>query len=128
MIATFREIVAVDFEFTALPGERPDPVCLVAHELHSGRRFRIWQDEFGPAPPYATGPDVLFVLCISRTWVLPGAQLAVAGTRARPLCRIPGPDQRPTDAGRLGSARRIGLLRARRHGREREEGNSESDR
>src|SRR6516165_2855696 len=61
MIATFREIVAVDFEFTALPGERPDPVCLVAHELHSGRRFRIWQDQFGPAPPYATGPDVLFV-------------------------------------------------------------------
>src|SRR6516225_635716 len=37
------------------------PVCLVAHELRSGRRFRIWQDQFGPAPPYATGPDVLFV-------------------------------------------------------------------
>jgi hypothetical protein len=58
---TFREIVAVDFEFTALPGERPGPVCLVAHELHSGRRFRVFQGEFGPAPPYATGKDVLFV-------------------------------------------------------------------
>jgi hypothetical protein len=57
----FREIVAVDFEFAVTPGNRPEPVCLVAHELRSGRRFRIWQDQFEPAPPYATGPDVLFV-------------------------------------------------------------------
>ena len=61
MLDAFREIVVVDFEFTTFPGERPGPVCLVAHELRSGRRFRIWQDKFGPAPPYATGPDVLFV-------------------------------------------------------------------
>jgi hypothetical protein len=40
----YREIVAVDFEFTALSGERPSPVCLVAHELRSGRRFRVFQD------------------------------------------------------------------------------------
>lgn len=57
----FREVVAVDFEFTAPPGERPRPVCLVAHELVSGRRYRIWCDQFGAAPPYATGDDVLFV-------------------------------------------------------------------
>ncbi|TYO68496.1 DNA polymerase I [Bradyrhizobium hipponense] len=56
----FREIVLVDFEFEALQGERPNPVCLVAWELRSGRKFRIWKDQFGPAPPYATGPDVLF--------------------------------------------------------------------
>jgi hypothetical protein len=61
MFAGFREVVAVDFEFAAPPGERPAPVCCVAHELLSGRRFRIWQDEFGPAPPWTTGPDVLFV-------------------------------------------------------------------
>jgi hypothetical protein len=61
MLPAFREVVAVDFEFTAIPGERPGPVCLVARELRSGRRFRIFQDQFGPAPPYATGPDVLFV-------------------------------------------------------------------
>src|SRR5262249_20085219 len=61
MFADFREIVLADFEFEARPGDRPVPVCLVAHELRSGRRFRIWQDQFGPAPPYATGPDVLFV-------------------------------------------------------------------
>jgi DNA polymerase I len=57
----FREIVFADFEFEAPPGERPIPVCLVAHEWRSGRRFRIWQDQFGSAPPFATGPDVLFV-------------------------------------------------------------------
>lgn len=57
----FSEIVTIDFEFIATDGNRPVPVCLVAHELLSGRSFRIWQDQFGPAPPYATGPDVLFV-------------------------------------------------------------------
>ena len=61
MLDTFREVVVADFEFTTIPGERPGPVCLVARELRSGRRFRIFEGQFGPAPPYATGPDVLFV-------------------------------------------------------------------
>ena len=54
-------MVVVDFEFAAIAGERPVPVCLVAHELRGGRRFRIFHDQFGPAPPYATGRDVFFV-------------------------------------------------------------------
>jgi DNA polymerase-1 len=57
----YREIWAVDFEFIADPGENPDPVCLVARELRSGRTWRLWRDEFGPAPPYPTGADTLFV-------------------------------------------------------------------
>lgn len=57
----FREVVAADFEFVAAPGERPVPVCVVAHELISGRRFRLWADALGRLPPYATGEDVLFV-------------------------------------------------------------------
>jgi hypothetical protein len=61
MLQGFREIVLADFEFEAGIGERPVPVCLVARELRSGRTFRIFQGEFGAAPPYATGPDVLFV-------------------------------------------------------------------
>jgi hypothetical protein len=61
MLFAFSEVVVVDFEFTALPGERPEPVCLVAWELRSGRRFRVFQDQFGCAPTYASGPDVLFV-------------------------------------------------------------------
>src|SRR5262245_25784955 len=61
MLGTFREVVVVDTEFTAIPGERPVPVCVVAHELRSGRRFRLFQGQFGPEPPYAAGADVLFV-------------------------------------------------------------------
>jgi hypothetical protein len=61
MLSAFREVVAADFEYTALPGERPVPLCLVAHELKSGQCFRIWKGQFGSAPPHATGPDVLFV-------------------------------------------------------------------
>ena len=30
-------------------------------ELRSGRKLRLWRDEFGSLPPYPTGPDVLFV-------------------------------------------------------------------
>jgi len=61
VLESFREVVLADFEFAITPGDRPIPVCLVAHELRSGRRVRLWQDQFGPAPPYATGPDVLFI-------------------------------------------------------------------
>jgi hypothetical protein len=57
----FREIVLADFEFEISKGERPTPVCLVAHELRSGRRFRLMRDQLGPSSAYATGPDVLFV-------------------------------------------------------------------
>jgi DNA polymerase I len=62
MFDTFVEMVFVDAEFEALPGERQVPVCLVARELRSGRRFRLWQDELLrlKAPPYATGRNVLF--------------------------------------------------------------------
>jgi DNA polymerase-1 len=57
----FAEIWAVDFEFSSEPGENPEPVCLVAWELRSGRKVRLSRDEFGRAPPYPTGPDSLFV-------------------------------------------------------------------
>jgi DNA polymerase family A len=60
-LVPFQEIWAIDFEFGSHPGENPEPVCLVAWELRSGRRLRLWRDEFSAAPPYATGPDVLFV-------------------------------------------------------------------
>jgi DNA polymerase I len=57
----YREIWAVDFEYIAGPGERPDPVCLVAWELRSGRRIRFWRDQFGPTPPYPIGAEALFI-------------------------------------------------------------------
>jgi DNA polymerase I len=57
----FAEIWAVDFEFGSELGENPEPVCLIAWELRSGRKVRLWRDEFGRAPPYPIGPTALFI-------------------------------------------------------------------
>lgn len=57
----FREVWVVDFEFQSAPGERPVPVCLVAFELRSGRKLRLWRDDFGAFPPYSIKADSLFV-------------------------------------------------------------------
>jgi hypothetical protein len=61
--AGFREVWAADFEFVALPGERPQPICLVARELGTGRIVRLWEDELRRRtdPPYPTGPDTLLL-------------------------------------------------------------------
>lgn len=57
----FREIWLVDFEFASGDGDNPEPICLVAWELRTGRKRRLWRDEFGAVPPYPTGPEALFV-------------------------------------------------------------------
>jgi len=59
----FREIWAVDFEFVAPPGEQPDPVCMVARELRSGRLLKLWRQELRElgAAPFDTGSGSLFV-------------------------------------------------------------------
>ncbi len=56
----FREIWVIDFEFYAPDGERPKPLCMVARELRSERRLRVWGDQL-KLPPFDLGPDVLFV-------------------------------------------------------------------
>ena len=56
----YEEIWSVDFEFIARPGERPDPVCLVAHELRSQRLVRQWRNEFSPRPPFRLDERVLY--------------------------------------------------------------------
>jgi hypothetical protein len=61
LIPGYREIWLADFEFQAPDGERPIPVCLVAWELRSGQKLRLWQDEFGKGPPYSLKADSLFV-------------------------------------------------------------------
>ena len=61
-LGIYREIWAVDFEFTARPGARPIPLCVVAREVKSGKLIRQWlAGEKSPAPPYTTDSDVLFV-------------------------------------------------------------------
>ena len=58
-------IWVVDFEYTSNPGERPNPVCMVARELMSGTTESVWLEGEAAgdlkSPPYSTGRDVLFV-------------------------------------------------------------------
>jgi len=62
-ISQFHEIWFVDFEFSVSPGEQPVPVCLVAWDLKTGRKLRIWQDQLQnmSGPPYSINKKSLFV-------------------------------------------------------------------
>lgn len=59
----YDEVWAVDFEFQAPDGYRPNPVCMVARELFSGRTIRMWRDELLKAkePPFRTDKGAAFV-------------------------------------------------------------------
>jgi hypothetical protein len=58
----FRQVWLADFEYTPVTGELPVPLCLVALELRTGRRLRLWlADCPPPQPPYGIGTDSLFV-------------------------------------------------------------------
>lgn len=59
----YSAVVVVDFEFEfgRVNGNLPRPVCMAAKELRSGEEWLLWRGEFGPAPPFLTGPDTLFV-------------------------------------------------------------------
>jgi hypothetical protein len=106
----------VDFEFSAPPGERPDPVCLVAREFRSGRTLRLWQDDLRGRrePPYPTGPDVLFVAYLASAelgchvalgWPLPARILDLFAEFRN---RTNGPSL-PHGAGLLGALAWFGL-------------------
>lgn len=58
----FREIWLTDFEYRADTGERPEPLCIVAHEYRTGRVVRQWLGDESPAEsPIPGGPDSLIV-------------------------------------------------------------------
>jgi DNA polymerase-1 len=57
----FDRIVAIDTEYTPVVGGHVRPICLVAHELVSGQRVRLWHDELGPIPPFPTDDRTLYV-------------------------------------------------------------------
>ena len=44
-LSPYKQVWAIDFEFNALAGERPSPVCCVARELRSGQLLRLGSDE-----------------------------------------------------------------------------------
>jgi DNA polymerase-1 len=62
-LEAFDEIWCVDTEYSATPGCRPIPICLVAREARSGREVRVWQDELASmaAPPFRIDDRALFV-------------------------------------------------------------------
>jgi hypothetical protein len=63
----FEQIWLHDFEFVSESGERPDVVCLAAHELRSGRTLRLWRDQLlSSVPPYRTDDKVLFVSFVAN--------------------------------------------------------------
>jgi DNA polymerase-1 len=79
-----RKIWLRDFEFISRPGERPDVVCLAAHELRSGQTLRLWRDELGPEPPFPIDDGALFVSFVANAecachlalgWPLPAHEL-----------------------------------------------------
>jgi DNA polymerase I len=63
VVAGFEEVWCVDTEYSAKDGHQPDPICLVACELHSGRQLRLWADELSRmrAAPFRTDSRSLFV-------------------------------------------------------------------
>ena len=61
MLAQFRELWCVDFEYHSAPGGQPTPVCLVARELRSDRVVRLWRTDFQSVPPYPTDRGSLFI-------------------------------------------------------------------
>ncbi len=62
-LCDFREIWAVDYEYGSPRGGHPEPICMVALELRSGRILRLWEDELRELdrPPFDLGPETLFV-------------------------------------------------------------------
>jgi DNA polymerase I len=64
-----REIWVVDTEFYpgrgfangGREGDPQTPLCVVALELRSGRLVELWQDEFGPFPPYRLDADACMI-------------------------------------------------------------------
>ena len=62
-LESFAEIWCVDTEYSAPPGHRPTPICLVAQELRSGRQLRLWEDQLAQlrAAPFRTDDRAIFV-------------------------------------------------------------------
>ena len=75
LLRQFRQVWAIDFEFSAPDGERPTPVCLVAREYFSNRLVRLFADDMRDQPPFPNDEDVLIVAYFSSAEI--GCYLAL---------------------------------------------------
>src|SRR5262249_26238938 len=57
----FKRTILEDFEFISKPGERPDVVCGVFHDLNTGQTTRLWRDQLIALPYDAKSSDTLVV-------------------------------------------------------------------
>ena len=65
----FSEVWCTDFEYYSgrgltnggVDGDPITPLCVVAHEVRTGRTIRLWQDELGPFPPYRLDAGALII-------------------------------------------------------------------
>ena len=55
----FDTITVLDFEFHAPSGSRPAPICVVAHEVRSGRTMRRWHDALATPLPFGGPRDLV---------------------------------------------------------------------
>ena len=70
----FEAVWVIDFEYHRPDGWLPDPLCVVARELRSGRQIERWLPKGDPGPcPYDVGP---------------GSVLIAHGSNAEWLCHI----------------------------------------
>ena len=106
---------AVDFEFTAPPGHRPTPLCVVARELHTGQLVRQWLDGTAtPEAPYGTGGDTLLIAyTASAEW---NCHLALGWPMPRRVldlyaefCNLTSGTRPPAGRGLLGALAYYGL-------------------
>jgi hypothetical protein len=63
LVPQFRAVYLVDTEYQAGSGDRCKPICLVSHELHSGRVDRrwLWTGDPGQPPWNPRDPETLIV-------------------------------------------------------------------
>jgi hypothetical protein len=69
LFARFAHAIFEDFEFVPAPGERPDVVCGVFHDLGTGQTIRLTRDQLTDRPPYDIGPDTLVVCFVANAEV-----------------------------------------------------------
>jgi DNA polymerase-1 len=62
----FPHVILEDFEFVSAPGERPDVVCGVFHDLNTGQTTRLWRDQLSDQPPYDIRPDTLVACFVAN--------------------------------------------------------------
>jgi DNA polymerase I len=114
MTPAFEEIWFVDFEYQAIAGDPPVPVCLVASEWMSGREVRLWRSGMCGRPPYRTDRRALFVSYVATAelvchlalgWEMPAVVLDLYVE----FCRLTNGRYRPAGKGLLGALSYFGI-------------------